>query len=247
MPDSSSPSEMVLTFTPEELVAQEPHIARGGLFVPTPEPAPTALAAVSLRLRVPRVGEREAAARVVQVVAGAGTALAFDDPVGTAERLAVLVEHCRRTIEAGLAGSPADEGEAGQTLYDRIRAMSGSEKMKLARTGDRAARLLLVKDTNKTVHLALIQNRGLTIDEVKVMAANRQLNPEALRLIGEHRDWTRNPGVVSALVSNPKTPTPAALKLIERLQTTELRRLARSSNATPAVAAAARRRLVGHK
>ena len=131
------------------------------------------------------------------------------------------------------------------TLYDRIRAMSAGEKMQLALHGDRASRLLLLKDVNKVIHTFVVQNKKITVDEVRYIAGYRQSNPDALKLISESREWMQNPGVVSALVSNPKTPPAIAMKLLDKVPLSELRRLAKSDNTPRAIQMAARKKVTG--
>lgn len=143
------------------------------------------------------------------------------------------------------AGSQARGGAAGEedaaTLHERVRGLSTAEKMRTARHGDRAERLILMKDPNKTIQLHLIQNKRITIDEVRYLAAYRQANPEVLSRIAESREWMQHPGIVTALVNNPKTPSRIAVRLLRNLPQSELRRIAKSPNSPRAVAMAARK------
>jgi hypothetical protein len=108
--------------------------------------------------------------------------------------------------------------------------------------GDRAARLVLVKDVNKTVQTFLVQNPRITLDEIRYLAGFRQANPDVLATIGAHREWGQHQGIVAALIRNPKTPTSTALKLLDKVAVSELRRLAKSNDVSRAVQAAARKR-----
>ena len=137
---------------------------------------------------------------------------------------------------------PAAEPEDA-LLYDRIKAMSSQEKMQLALHGDRAARLLLLKDVNKTIQTFLLQNPRITIDEIRYIAGYRQANPDVLVTIGAHREWGQNQGVLAALVRNPKTPSPTAVKLLDKIAPAELRRLAKSGEVPRAVQVAARKKV----
>ena len=142
---------------------------------------------------------------------------------------------------------PASSGEVDErssaTLLDQIRAMSAQQRMHLAAHGDRAARLILVKDPNKTIQTFLLQNKHITIEEVRYLAGSRQASPDALQTIAANRDWVQNQGLITALVGNPKTPQGAAVRLLDRLPETELRRLARSGNVPRAVQTAARKKV----
>jgi pentose-5-phosphate-3-epimerase len=110
-------------------------------------------------------------------------------------------------------------------------------------TGDRIARMLLMKDSNKAIHLFVLRNRQLTSDEVRIMASYRNINPDALQRIAQNQEWMRDQRIVAALVANPKTPPQVAMRLVERLPVAEIRRLARSADAPKAVQRAARQKL----
>ena len=229
----SGPLELTIELRDEEaLTAQRPHVAHGGLFVPPPDPCPPALSPVSVTLTGSTRQVGPLAARVVQVT-GAGLALAFDDP----DALAHALETLARSV------SPAEESEG--TLFDRIRAMTKAEKRQLALHGDRAARLILMKDVDKELHASVIQNPAITLDEIRYIAGYRQTNPDVLKRIAANRDWVQYPQVVSSLVRNPKTPTPVALRLVDRLSLTEQRTILRSQQASMAVLQAIKRKLAG--
>ena len=128
-------------------------------------------------------------------------------------------------------------------LADQIRAMTTQQRMHLAAHGDRAARLLLIKDPNKTIQAFILQNPHVTLEEVRYLAGSRQASPDALQMIAGHREWSQNAGVVAALVRNPKTPLGSATRLLDRLPQQELRRLAKSNDVPRGVQLAARKRV----
>jgi len=147
---------------------------------------------------------------------------------------------------AELPGETPDQEPAQadeKLLYDQIKAMSSPEKMQLALHGDRTARFLLLKDVSKGVQTFLLQNPRITLDEIRYIAGYRQANPDVLVSIAGHRDWGQNQGVLAALVRNPKTPTMTAVKLLDKVAATELRRLAKSTEVPRAVQAAARKKV----
>ncbi len=134
---------------------------------------------------------------------------------------------------------------ATKALYDQIREMSAPDKMKLAAHGDRAARLLLMKDTLKVVHVFVLQNPRITIEEVIHMAGSSHTSPDALQMIGKNAEWMSNPRAAAALVRNPKTPPALAVRLLDRLPPAEIRRLAKSADAPRAVGQAAKKKVLG--
>ncbi len=185
-----------------------------------------------------------AAARTDDSGSSAAPRVAWQDGAsGPADSQAEVGEAPSAT-ESLAADGAGGESEASGTIFDRLRAMSVRERMILARKGSRAERLILMKDNNKTIHMFLLQNPRITLDEVRYMAGNRQCGIDALKMISENRIWTQNPGIVTALVRNPKTPTPIAIRLLGRLPKGELARIARSGGASRAVVDAAKRKVL---
>ena len=140
---------------------------------------------------------------------------------------------------------PSDDASRETPMHERIAEMTTSAKLQLALHGDKTARTLLLRDPNKHIHSYIIQNKGITVDEVRFIAGFRQANPDVLKQIGENRDWMQNPRIVAALVTNPKTPPSTATKLLPLLPITDLRRIAKSQSVPRNVSAAARRIVVG--
>ena len=244
---------LIVSFPGACVLEQQPHLERGGLFLPSVDPMPEAQAALTIRVCSPYGQAVELETQVVQVFPGTGFALTLAE----LPRAKQVFERLFRAAqsEAGEAGpvqlSWAEAGakpvatssEPEGTLFDRIRAMSTRERMQLARHGDRASRAILMKDTTKTIHVFLVQNKGLTADEVRYFASLRQANPEALEIIARDRTWTQKTAIVSALVHNPKTPSRTAVRLLEKLPRAELARIAKTGNAPRAVVEAAKKKI----
>jgi hypothetical protein len=169
-------------------------------------------------------------ARVAAVVPGVGVAVMF---AGVPPALAQLAEP-----------EEAEEEAPKGSLSERLKAMSVPEKMQLALAGSRDERAGLFRDNNKMLHVFVLKNPRIGLDEVQAAAKMPQLSPEALKMIAEHREWSGNPIVASALVRNPKTPLPLALKLLDRVPMTDLRAIAKGG-AREQVVHAARKKVVG--
>jgi hypothetical protein len=261
-----------------ELLQQRPHLQRGCLFVPLPEPLPETLCDVWLTVEAPNGDAAAWTARVLQVYDGLGVALGFDDPapirtqfeawfampaveaapteVWWSDPLPSCPPPAPAAVPPAPEAPPADEaaeepaalpeppGDAPPALLaDQIRAMTTQQRMHLAAHGERAARLLLLKDPNKTIQAFVLQNPHVTLEEVRYLAGSRQASPDALQLIAAHREWSQNAGVINALVRNPKTPLGPAVRLLDRLGEQELRRLAKSGDVPRGVQLAARKKI----
>jgi len=83
----------------------------------------------------------------------------------------------------------SERKEAGQitperlTLIRRIMFMNAKDRMKLGMKGDREARGILIRDSNRVVATAVINNPRITEQEVENIASMRTVADEVLRLM----------------------------------------------------------------
>jgi len=113
--------------------------------------------------------------------------------------------------------------------------MNTKDRMKLAMKGDREARGILVRDSNKVVCSAVINNPRITDQEVENIASMRTVSEEVLRLIAMNRGWARNYPIVLNLARNPRTPIPTAMNILPRIRTKDLLGLSQNRNVSEAV------------
>jgi len=146
---------------------------------------------------------------------------------------------------AGLLASEGEEEEEDEATLDNlfaaIQKMNVMQKIKLARVGGKEARSILIRDRNKVVSTAVISSPKITDSEVITIAQSRGVSDEILRLISINRDWTRNYKVKVALVTNPKTPQPVAIKFLNYMQDKDLRGIMKSRDVPSAISTHARR------
>jgi hypothetical protein len=208
--------------TPADYLAvHEQEIAAGGLLVRGAEiPAGTPLTDCTLQIRIAGADAAQTEARLAAATPGVGVMVLF-----AAEPAAL------NALAARLRGPPQKE------------TLSLQEKMHLASSCDRDLRFRFLRDPNKQLHLMVLKNPRIGLEEVQWAAKLTTLNPEALKAIADHPEWGQNPGIAAALVRNPKTPLPAALKLVPRLPVADLRVLARGQG-RPQIVQAAKRQLL---
>ena len=115
-----------------------------------------------------------------------------------------------------------------------------SQKIKAALLGNQTVRSMLIKDPNRLIALSVVKNPKLTEAEVVSIAANKAAHEDVIRHIAINREWLRNYQVKVHLVTNPKTPTPTALRFLPHLRMTELRSLVGNKNVPHVVAIQAR-------
>jgi hypothetical protein len=130
------------------------------------------------------------------------------------------------------AGASAPERVA---LIRRIMLMKVKDRMKLGMKGDREARSILIRDSNRIVAQAVINNPRITDQEVEAIAAMRTVSDEVLRLIAMNRAWARQYPIIHNLARNPRTPLPTAMTILLRLQTKDLKNLSQNRNVPEAI------------
>jgi hypothetical protein len=139
-----------------------------------------------------------------------------------------------------LTGDDDEEGEEEEeeeykSIEKRIADMSVGEKIKLAYLGNKQARGVLVRDSNKIVSSAVVKSGRLTPGEVATYAGNRNLSDEVVREIAKNNDFTRKYPVKVALVNNPKTPVSVAIKFIQHLHRRDLQALSNNRNVSSVI------------
>jgi len=168
-----------------------------------------------------------------------------DDP----NEIAAIAERVERgddpyEVPGELLVEPEEGKPVNKSLYGQILTMKVGERIKLALRGNRDARMILIRDSNRLIQRFVLLNPRITDDEVIMVARNRNVDADLLRIIGDHKAWPKNYQVRLGLVSNPKTPIAIALHFVSSLGERDLRSLAKSKNVSSAVVSSARRLLL---
>ncbi|MDQ1351258.1 MAG: hypothetical protein QG657_1560 [Acidobacteriota bacterium] len=149
--------------------------------------------------------------------------------------------------EAAKDGAETGEDEEGSlqeldkvehkalTVLQEINRMTISERVKLALAGSKTQRMILIKDANKMVSMAVLESPKIGIDEVLLLARDRSVAGEIIARVAQRRDWTKNYNVVLELVQNPKTPIKDALSFVKQLHVKDLQLLSRDKNVNATV------------
>jgi len=148
----------------------------------------------------------------------------------------LLAEHAQELAvekaDDGRPPTPESEEEAGKklNLTQQVMRMSVSEKIKLATLGNKEARTILLRDSNKLVCMAAATSPRITDGEILSLANSRTVNADVLRYIYSTREFLKVYAIKTSLVKNPKVPLPTALKLLFTLQEKDIKELARDRN-----------------
>jgi hypothetical protein len=116
------------------------------------------------------------------------------------------------------------------SLIRRLMFMNVKDRVKLAMKGDREARGILIRDSNRTVATAVIHNPRVTDQEVENIAAMRTVADEVLRLIAMNRNWARSYSIIHNLCRNPRTPIATVIGTLPRIRTKDLKNLSQNRN-----------------
>jgi hypothetical protein len=146
----------------------------------------------------------------------------------------------RADEKAAAAAETAEDQTKKQNITQRVMKMSVAEKIKLATLGNKEARTLLLRDSNKLVSMAAATSPRITDGEIHSLANSRTVNSDVLRYIYSNREFTRTYAIKFSLVKNPKVPLPTALKMMYTLQEKDIKELARDRNVPQTIQAQAK-------
>ena len=129
------------------------------------------------------------------------------------------------------------------SIYKIVAQLNMGQKLKLALSGNKSARSLLIKDSNKMISMAVLKNPRITEEEVQKVALTKGTNDEMLRQIARNKEWVKSYGIRVGMLTNPKTTLTVSLKLLDTVYEKDLQSIAKSKNVPNTLSSAARRKL----
>jgi regulator of extracellular matrix RemA (YlzA/DUF370 family) len=165
----------------------------------------------------------------------------IDDSWLPAERFGELITETAEEAKANFQRIVEAEKLQGEvsperlSLIRRIMFMNVKDRMKLGMKGDREARGILIRDSNKIVSSAVVNNPRITEQEVENIASMRTVADEVLRIIALNRAWARSYPIIHNLARNPRTPIPTVVNILPRIRTKDLKNLTQNRNVSEAV------------
>ncbi len=121
------------------------------------------------------------------------------------------------------------------SMINRVMKMGVKDRVKLGMKGDREARNILIRDPNRLVSSAVVNNPRITEQEVESIASMRSITEDILRQIATNRQWARSYNIGHALARNPRTPIANAITIMNKLQLRDLIALSKNRNVPDAV------------
>jgi hypothetical protein len=140
-----------------------------------------------------------------------------------------------------------EDGEEFLSKYKTAQLMGIGEKIKMALSGDKEWRSLLVKDSNRLVSGSVIKNPRITEAEILTLIKAGIQNDEIMRLICANKEWIKSYKIRKALVENNRTPVQNAMKYLGTMGVKDLAQLAKSKNIGSVISAMAKRLLLNKK
>jgi hypothetical protein len=147
------------------------------------------------------------------------------------------------TDQSGVAVEAAGD-EKAETFQQRLANMTVPEKVKCATKGTREMRAVLIRDPNRMVAAAVLSCPKVNDAEVEAFAKMGNVSEEILRSIAMNRAWTKNYGVLLALIKNSKTPVALTMNMMQRLNDSDVKKLSTDRNVPEALRVHARKRVV---
>ncbi|NTW57840.1 MAG: hypothetical protein HGB21_11860 [Nitrospirae bacterium] len=153
----------------------------------------------------------------------------------------VVVDEPVTAVAVPGTGKPKEApGRKKFNVIQAVQKMTNPQKIKLALSGGKEARSLLIRESNKQVSTAVLENPRITDGEIEFFAKSANLGEDIMRKIGTNSDWTKKYTVAQALVYNPKCPPGVAVGFVTRMTEKDLAMLEKSRNVSEAVRSAAR-------
>ncbi len=134
-----------------------------------------------------------------------------------------------------LAESDSEVTNERVSMISKLMKMKMKDRVTMAMKGDREARTILIRDPNRIIAQAVIQNPKLTEQEVEKIATMKTVPDDVLRQIAINRKWARNYNINHKLAQNPRTPIGNTVSILTRLQLRDLVTMSKSRNVPEAV------------
>jgi hypothetical protein len=139
-----------------------------------------------------------------------------------------------RSDDPGVREAVEGSGDAEST-FARLVKMSIKDKVLCALKGTREERAILVNSRNRLVVRGVLGSPKLSDAEVEKFAGLRTVDAEVLRVISRNARWMRRYQIVWQLVANPKTPIELGVRLVNRLNIRDLKRISSNRNVNPVI------------
>ena len=133
--------------------------------------------------------------------------------------------------------------EVAKSQFEKIRALTVTERVALALKGDLMERRILMQENNSKVNEFLLRNVRITEQEIAFMARNASVPMQNLLMIAGNRKWMGHEPIRAAILSNPRTPAAMVMDMIPTLSPPDLLKMHHAPYLREDVKATVRREL----
>lgn len=232
--------------TREELEAEyQKNIISGGLSLPTNAALPL-FSLIEIKLSLAGVGQTTVKATVVALLADSLALSIEGNPHDIYSVLTTPFKQANQASQTNRTNQPNQPLEEtvlikDDNTWEKVRALSRTEKMLLAPKAERSERAILAQENDPQIILYLLKNPRIAVEEVARIAKSPLINATIAELILKTSQWANNTEIKIALVNNPRTPTPLSLRILPSLPEPEIRQLAKGNAINQALKQAALR------
>lgn len=142
---------------------------------------------------------------------------------------------------------PEEVSEEFLSKFKMAQLMGIAEKIKMALSGDKEWRSILVKDANKLVSGSVIKNPRITEAEILTLVKSGIQNDEIMRLICANKEWIKSYKIRKALIENNRTPLQNATRYLNTMGDKDIASFAKSKNVATVISTMAKRLLLNKK
>ncbi|MCU0238097.1 MAG: hypothetical protein MUC29_01535 [Pyrinomonadaceae bacterium] len=140
-----------------------------------------------------------------------------------------------KKVVGELAAEDDEVSNERVSFIKKVLTMTVKDRVKAAMKGDREVRNILIRDSNRIVCQAVVQNPKITEQEIEKISAMRSVTEDVLRFIANNRNFARNYSIIHNLARNARTPIANVMGILPRLQTRDLVALSKNRNVSDAV------------
>jgi hypothetical protein len=148
-------------------------------------------------------------------------------------------------VSVNLQVHPVIRRQTERMLQVRVEELSLGEKIALARRAPRRVILSLIHSDDSKLLRSVLGNLTLIEQDAVGIAGASKTSGDVLAYLSAHPKWGVRRAVRQALIRNPRTPVPVALRLIGGLPRRDLQELIRDAGVPKIVRVGAERRLEG--
>lgn len=147
----------------------------------------------------------------------------------------VMAAEDKKGAEAPEAVEKDEIKEKALKTLQKINQLNVQERVRLALSGIKSERMILAKDRNPFVVLAVLENPQITREEILRIAQNDKLGKEVIARICENTVWMKDYSIMYAVLRHPYAQIAKVSPFIKKLNSRDLQDLAENKHCNPVI------------